>query len=707
MTSKRPEELFIALLRSAYSNGCRHVVLKGRPTGALPQLTFLRTPSTRGFATGRPGLPYVPKALYTRSSSRAYATTASPQPKTTADVESPPSADPPRRIAVLGGGITGLTAAHYLARHAKNAHITLYEGGDHLGGWIKGEVAQTAEGDDILFNRGPRMLRSGATGNKYDDLVLYDVLANLELGDKIVYPKGVANSRYIYYPDHLVKLPAEDMSLNNIIESIRSFLTEPLWEGSFGAGLHWWNHSIQTSNKRNQRELDLRTAMMRNEPLPSLDANTLEKDESVADYLTRLMGDDLLVKNVVSGMLHGIYGGDAYKLSAKHTIFDRFWYKDQTMTGKNEVWMALKDIFLPYDILDGPNAYHVIDLAERGIQHKLIAFEDGLLTLTRGLEDDLKEWANVEIKRNTPVTSLVHQDGKVLVSAEGQTEEFDQVVSTIYAGQLAKIAQPAKSLPSLSEVPAVTIMVVNMWYPNEDLLAANPGFGYLIPQGVSEEQNPERALGVLFDSDIQTRKEQAGTKLTVMMGGHQWDKWAFLPDEQVAVEMAKNVVQRHLGISPDEKGLVASARLCRDCLPQHTVGHRDRLRKAHYEIASAFQGQLMVAGPSYTTVGVIPSMRAGYDAAMRIARGRGPPHFRSKEQGVGLWNWYLETLEKLKITPSIPDHVGATGLEWATEPDARTMTPVPRNSMWFKSWTPEAGLFIDEGVTSSLAGWMP
>lgn len=193
MTAKRPEELFIALLRSAYSNGCQHAILKGRPTGALPQLTFLRaqtqtTPSTRGFATGRSRLPYVPKALFTRSS-RAYTTAASPQPqplpKATADanvdVESPPSADPPRRIAVLGGGITGLTAAHYLARHAKNAHITLYEGGDHLGGWIKGEVAQTADGEDILLQRGPRMLRSGASGNKYDDLVLYDVVSFLSL----------------------------------------------------------------------------------------------------------------------------------------------------------------------------------------------------------------------------------------------------------------------------------------------------------------------------------------------------------------------------------------------------------------------------------------------------------------------------------------------------------------------------------------------
>ncbi|KAK6842813.1 hypothetical protein PG987_003673 [Apiospora arundinis] len=424
MTSKRPEELFIALLRSAYSNGCRRAVLPGRPTRALPQLTFLRaqTHSRRGFATGKARLSHVPQSP-------------------------PPSSDEPRRIAVLGGGITGLTAAHYLARHAKDAHITLYEGGDHLGGWIKGEVAQTAEGEDILLQRGPRMLRSGASGNKYDDLVLYDVLANLDLGDKIVYPKGAANSRYLYYPDHLVKLPSEDTSLNNILQSIRSFLTEPLWEGAFAAGLHNWKHSLERKNKRDSRELEARTALMRGESLPTTDRTLFEKDESVADYLLRIMGEDRLIKNVVSGMLHGIYGGDAYKLSAKHTIFDRFWYKDQAMTHDSIMWVAIKDVFLPYDILDGPNAWHVIDLAEKGIRHKLIAFEDGLLTLVRGLEDDLKEWANVEIKRNTPVTSLAHKDGKVLVTAEGKSEEFDQVLSTLYAGQLAEIAQPANSLP--------------------------------------------------------------------------------------------------------------------------------------------------------------------------------------------------------------------------------------------------------------------
>ena len=101
---------------------------------------------------------------------------------------------PKKQVAVLGGGITGLTTAHYLARYAGNEiHVTLYEASDRLGGWIDGSSVSSAgsagegggEGEDggdggageVLFQHGPRVLRSGISSNKYDDLVLYDVVS--------------------------------------------------------------------------------------------------------------------------------------------------------------------------------------------------------------------------------------------------------------------------------------------------------------------------------------------------------------------------------------------------------------------------------------------------------------------------------------------------------------------------------------------------
>lgn len=220
-------------------------------------------------------------------------------------------------------------------------------------------------------------------------------------------------------------------------------------------------------------------------------------------------------------------------------------------------------------------------------------------------------------------------------------------------------------MPSLAETHAVTIMVVNLWYPNPDLLSLRTegGFGYLIPQ--STPDNDECVLGVLFDSDLKTSDaEIPGTKLTVMLGGHYWDGWQHLPTEEMGTAMAKEVVRRHLGIGEEEK-VVASARLCRECLPQHYVGHRSRMRQAHDEIMSTFKGRLTVAGPSYTGIGVMPAMRAGFDAGMRVARGHPQPWFRDMEDlpaGATYLDWW-KYIPKFTNHAEVRDMVGASGLE--------------------------------------------
>jgi oxygen-dependent protoporphyrinogen oxidase len=68
------------------------------------------------------------------------------------------SQPPERRFAVLGGGITGLSSAHYLTQELPNAKVTIYESGDRLGGWLKSKYVDIKNGR-ILFEQGPRTLR--------------------------------------------------------------------------------------------------------------------------------------------------------------------------------------------------------------------------------------------------------------------------------------------------------------------------------------------------------------------------------------------------------------------------------------------------------------------------------------------------------------------------------------------------------------------
>lgn len=159
-------------------------------------------------------------------------------------------------------------------------------------------------------------------------------------------------------------------------------------------------------------------------------------------------------------------------------------------------------------------------------------------------------------------------------------------------------------------------MIVNFYFAEEDLLPVE-GFGYLIPRSVPFEQNPERALGVIFDSDaVQGQDTAKGTKLTVMMGGHYWDGWEEHPTLDEAKEMALNLLNRHLGPLPEPKAAMAS--LAKDCIPQYTVGHSDRMKAAHWDLARNFGGRLRVAGNSYTGVGVHNCTRAAYDVAANV-----------------------------------------------------------------------------------------
>jgi len=159
-------------------------------------------------------------------------------------------------------------------------------------------------------------------------------------------------------------------------------------------------------------------------------------------------------------------------------------------------------------------------------------------------------------------------------------------------------------------------MVINLYYTDSDLLSVH-GFGYLLPQSLPFEQNPERALGVIFDSDATLNQDGvAGTKLTVMIGGHWWNGWTSYPDEEQGLQMAKSIVARHLNIRVPPQASQAS--LQRNCIPQYTVGHYERMGLGHRALLNAFHGRLRVAGNSYTGVGLNDCVRSAFDVTMGL-----------------------------------------------------------------------------------------
>ena len=64
-------------------------------------------------------------------------------------------------IAVLGGGISGLASACFLAKELPHAKVTIFEKSNRLGGWLESSIHEIGgpNGGRVVFENGPRTLR--------------------------------------------------------------------------------------------------------------------------------------------------------------------------------------------------------------------------------------------------------------------------------------------------------------------------------------------------------------------------------------------------------------------------------------------------------------------------------------------------------------------------------------------------------------------
>ncbi|KAM3524004.1 hypothetical protein NHJ13051_004807 [Beauveria bassiana] len=505
-----------------------------------------------------------------------------------------------KQVAVIGGGLTGLTTAYLLAKQLpESAYITLFESSDRLGGWIRtDEVRVNVNGTRgvVPFERGPRTL-SSLRGNtwRYDDLVLYELM--LDLGLKPSYPKDLP--RYLYYPDHLVKMPPDASVFDCLTESL---FRECIW-GALGTAASW-----VTGRHRGR--------------LPA-------HDLSVADWLRLITSDSAVGNNLVSAMIHGIYGGDIERLSAR-SVLDRMYYNLHLRPAESgQRHVPVHELaFMNHMVKDA-----MVCAEANKPKGSLVHFgAQGMEALPRALEGALAGQRNVNILRRAsvmdikPATNIgrIGEENKLQVhfrhaSTPGEevAQIFDHVVSTTSSDAL--VSMTGDALSTLSGIESVSIMTVNLWYPTPNMKP--PGFGYLIPRSVPLEQNPERALGVFFDSDVISERrpdEPPGTKLFVLMGGHHYrGREEPPPSEDEAVGQAKALLERHLGI-PRDTPCLAMARLARDCIPQHNVGHVALLKAADQQITSAFGGRLTVANGSYGRIGAMGALRNAHGAAYTV-----------------------------------------------------------------------------------------
>lgn len=190
-----------------------------------------------------------------------------------------------------------------------------------------------------------------------------------------------AQNRFIYYPDHLVRMPGPGSSL---LQNISNVLSEPIFKGAISRVL------LEVIQPR--RPLDL-------------------QDESIGSFLSRRFGS-ALADNVVSAVFHGIYAGDIYKLSAR-AILPSLWeiewrnnsiilgLLDQAFGGMQPI--ATNDLDMIKTLQSQPRMSDKLDVVKKS---SVFTFKAGIGELADRLEAKLDESDNVLILENTDVRQI-------------------------------------------------------------------------------------------------------------------------------------------------------------------------------------------------------------------------------------------------------------------------------------------------------------
>ena len=106
-----------------------------------------------------------------------------------------------KKIAIIGGGISGLAALHFIKKHhGDHVDVTLYERNAHAGGNI-----QTVLQDGFLFENGP----NGFLNNQP---TTFELIQDLNLNDQLITADNGSSRRYIQINGHLDQLPKDPLS---------------------------------------------------------------------------------------------------------------------------------------------------------------------------------------------------------------------------------------------------------------------------------------------------------------------------------------------------------------------------------------------------------------------------------------------------------------------------------------------------------------
>ena len=465
------------------------------------------------------------------------------------------------RIAIIGGGISGLAAAfelEELRRAGAAIDYVLYEASARLGG-----VLRTEHVDGCVVEAGPD---SFITEKPW----AVDLCRALGLGDQLIGSNDADRKTYILTNGRLVEMP--DGLMFMVPTKIVSTGLSPLFS---------WKTKLRMTQE------------LFHPP------RAVAHDESVAAFVERHYGSEM-VDRLADPLLSGVYGGEAASLSVR-AVLPRFAEMERTHGSLGRAMLAARK-----KIPAGP----------RKLAPPLFtSLKNGMQYLAETLVSRLTP---ASLFTNVPVQAIQREAESWVVSAGLQSDQFDSVIVALpapAAAQVLRIASPELSA-ELAAIQYSSSITVGLGYDRDVRQTLPPGFGVLVPRSEGK-----RLLAATFvHNKFPHRAPEDRALLRCFFAGKNAESVWTLGDDQI-IGIVRNELQQILG--PQVTGLRAEPLFARvykwrSAMAQYGVGHLDRLDRME-RLRRQLPG-LALAGNAYRGIGVPDCVRSGREAAAELIK---------------------------------------------------------------------------------------
>lgn len=466
-----------------------------------------------------------------------------------------------RHVAIVGAGITGLSAAYYLEKRAREKGLpiryTLIEAGSRVGGKIVTDYDQ-----DFIVEGGPDSFVT-------DKPWCLHLCHELGLSEMLLPNNQLENKVYVLNKGRLIQFPTGFRL--SIPTKLKPFIFTPL---------------ISPLGK-------LRMAMEF-----FLPPRPRAEDESLGQFIGRRMGREAVDK-FAGPMMAGIFVSDPDRLSMRGT-FPSFLEMEKKYGSLIRAARAMKKN--PPKRTGPPSAGNAMFNSLKG----------GMYTLVTAL----RERITGRVLMDTRVEAISKQEGAfalVLSGAEYGPQKFDEVILAVPADKAASLLEPmAPDLSALLKtVRYVNTATISLAYLLDDIPSDRPldGFGVLIP--ASEKR---KLIACTWASTKFKHRAPPGcVLLRAFVGGYRHEDLV-LQDEQALINMVKDEFAQLFGIKANP--LNAHVYKWIKGNPQYDVGHVERV--AEMEQRAATIPGLHLAGSSYHGIGMPDCIKSALQAVNRI-----------------------------------------------------------------------------------------